>query len=141
MNILARFGIGTLCLVLTAMDGTAMAETVVVVSARSTVRILSKREVADIFLGRIRRFPNGAAARAVDQPEGSASRDEFYAMFAGKSPAQVKSHWAKIVFTGRGLPPAAISSPTELKQRIAADTSAIGYLDRRLLDATVREIR
>jgi ABC-type phosphate transport system substrate-binding protein len=141
MNLLVRVGTGAICLMLAATGGTAVAEVVVVVSAQSPVTTLSRSQVADIFLGKARRFPNGALAQPVDQLEGSAARNEFYATYADRTPAQIKSHWSKIVFTGRGQPPAAVTSSEELKRRIAANPAAIGYIDRSQLDATVRAIR
>ncbi len=141
MNVLVRVGAGAICLMLAATGGTAVAEVVVVVSAQSRVTTLSRSQVADIFLGKVRRFPNGVLAQPVDQVEGSAARNEFYATYADRTPAQIKSHWSKIVFTGRGQPPAAVTSSEDLKRRIAANPAAIGYMDRSQLDATVRAIR
>lgn len=129
------------CLVLSVSGSSAMADVVVVVSSQSQVTALSKGQVADIFLGKARRFPNGAVAVPIDQAEGSAARDEFYMRVAARSAAQVKSHWSKIIFTGRGQPPLAVLNDGEMKKRIAANPAAIGYIDRRLLDASVREVR
>jgi ABC-type phosphate transport system substrate-binding protein len=138
---LLRYSTAAAWLALSISGSSAMAEVVVVVSTQSAVTSLSKSQVADIFLGKTRRFPNGAVAAPIDQAEGSATRDEFYMNVAARSPAQVKSHWSKIIFTGRGQPPPAVSNDGEVKKRIAANPAAIGYIDRRLLDASVREVR
>ena len=130
-----------IALAMASCAATASADVVAVVSSQSAVSNLTRSQVSDIFLGKARRFPNGVAAVPIDQAVGSAAREEFYETFASKSPAQLKAHWSKIIFTGRGQPPAAISDSTELKKRIAADPTAIGYLDRTQLDASVREIR
>src|SRR5687767_869269 len=83
-----------------ALAGEAGAQQVVaVVSARSQVPALRAEQVADIFLGKATRFPDGTYAVPIDQVEESEVRDRFYAQYAGKSPAQVKAHWAKIIFT------------------------------------------
>jgi ABC-type phosphate transport system substrate-binding protein len=123
-----------------AAAATAGAEVVAVVSAHSSVRTLSRGEIADIFLGRTDRFPNGDAAVPIDQAEGSASRDEFYAKFADKSPAQIKAFWSKIIFTGRGQPPKTVAGGAEVKKLIAANPDAIGYIDEKLVDSSVRVI-
>lgn len=141
MNPLVRISVKALCLVMAMAGGSAAAEVVVVVSAQSPVRTLSKTEVADIFLRKTRHFPNGGEATPVDQAEGSPARDEFYMTFTDRSHAQIKAYWSKIVFTGRGQPPLAVSNAAELKRRIAANPGAIGYIDRSQLDASVREIR
>jgi ABC-type phosphate transport system substrate-binding protein len=99
---------------------------------------LSKNQVADIFLGKTARFPDGTLAVPIDQEEDSPARDEFYATFTGKSPAQIKSHWTKIIFTGRGRPPVAVSNSAEVRQLIAANPQAISYIERSAVDSSVK---
>jgi ABC-type phosphate transport system substrate-binding protein len=68
-------------------------------------------------------------------------RDRFYAQYTGKSPAQVKAHWSKIIFTGRGQPPVQAANNAEVKKMIAQNPSAIGYIDQSLVDESVRVIK
>src|SRR5688572_24835426 len=89
----------------TAQAAVRAEDVVPVVSAKSPITALSTAQVADIFLGKTSRFPDGSPAVPLDLAEDSPERDRFYAQYTGKSPAQVKSHWAKIIFTGRGQPP------------------------------------
>ena len=121
-----------------AMGVSATADVVAVVSSTSPITVLSKAQVTDIFLGRVSRFPNGTQAIPLDQADGSPARDEFYAKYAGKSPAQVKSLWAKIIFTGRGQPPKAVSNDIDIKRQIAGDPRIIGYIERSALDSSVK---
>jgi ABC-type phosphate transport system substrate-binding protein len=114
------------------------ADVVAVVSSKNPLASLSKSQVADIFLGKTVRFPDGTLAVPIDQEEGSAARAEFYATFAGKSPAQIKSHWTKIIFTGRGQPPMAVASDAEVKHLIAANPQSISYIERSAVDSSVR---
>ncbi|MEO6079141.1 MAG: phosphate ABC transporter substrate-binding protein [Steroidobacteraceae bacterium] len=132
--------IWAVCLTFCLYGGNAVAEVVAVVSSKNQVKTLSKTQVADIFLGKVRRFPDGTAALPIDQAEGSSARDEFYTKVAAKTAAQMKAHWSKIIFTGRGRPPLWGANIAELKKRIAENPSAIGYIDRAQLDASIREI-
>ena len=116
----------------------AMAQEVVpVVSAKSPVKDLSAAQVADIFLGKTSRFPDGSPATPIDLNEDSPARERFYAQYTGKSPAQVKAHWSKIIFTGRGQPPKQVTS-AEAKKLIADNPNAIGYIDQSQVDSSVR---
>src|SRR5580704_2063383 len=90
-----------------------LADEVTVVSAKSTVTTLSKSQVVDIFLGKTTRFPDGSQAVPIDQSEGTLARDDFYVWIAGKSAAQMKAYWSKIIFTGRGQPPKAVANSSE----------------------------
>jgi ABC-type phosphate transport system substrate-binding protein len=121
-----------------ATGGAGRADVVAVVSSKSPVTTLSKIQVADIFLGKTIRFPDGVQAVPIDQAEGSPERDEFYATFTGKSPAQIKSHWSKIIFTGRGQPPKAVSNSVEVRKLIAANPQAISYIERSAVDSSVK---
>ena len=119
----------------------ASAEVVAVVSANNPVSTLSKSEVADMFLGKMTRFPDGRQVLPIDQVENSSEREEFYLKFAGKAPAQIKAYWSKIIFTGRGQPPPEVSNDIEVKKFIAKHPGAIGYIEQKWVDDSVKVIR
>jgi ABC-type phosphate transport system substrate-binding protein len=136
----SRIAIALLAIGPTFTGASAGADVVAVVSAKSAVRALTSDQLADIFLGRVSRFPNGVLAVPIDLRDGSPERDQFYAKITGKTPAQVKAYWSKIIFTGRGQPPKAVASDLDVKQFLAANIGAIGYIDAALLDDTVRAL-
>ena len=113
---------------------------VVIVSARSSVDALRPDQVAAIFLGQSARFPGGALATALDQPIGSSERNQFYLRVTGKTPALLKAHWSKLVFTGRGQPPRELQDSAAVRRAVADDTGLIGYIDRQALDPSVRQV-
>jgi ABC-type phosphate transport system substrate-binding protein len=139
MTFINRVALVAFSLALT-LAGAARASVVAVVSAKSTVTTLTKSQVADIFLGKVSRFPNGVQAVPIDQAEGSAARDEFYSKFLGKTSAQIKAFWSKIIFTGRGQPPKEMQNSIEVKKRIVGDPAAIGYIEEQFVDSSVRVI-
>jgi ABC-type phosphate transport system substrate-binding protein len=127
-------------LVFLVASATLPADEVAVVSAKSTVTTLSKTQMADIFLGKTTRFPDGAPAVPIDQSEGTLARDEFYLRIVGKSAAQMKAYWSRIIFTGRGQPPRAVPSSSETKKLVVANTNTIGYIEPNLVDDTLRVV-
>lgn len=114
------------------------ADVVVIVSPDSPVTTLNAEQVADIFLGRNSRFPDGSAAVPIDQTENSPDRAEFYARYIGRTSAQIRAHWAKLIFTGRGRPPRQLANISEMKALLAGNPHAIGYLDSSHVDDSVR---
>jgi ABC-type phosphate transport system substrate-binding protein len=116
------------------------ADVVAVVSVDSPIVTLSKTQVIGIFLGKTTRFPDGSAAVPIDQNDGSAARDEFYTRYAAMSEAQVKAFWSKIIFTGRGQPPKAVGTTAELKKMLLTSPNAIGYMDRSMLDSSLKVV-
>jgi len=135
-----RIAVALFALGATLTSAVAAADVIAVVSAKSTVGSLTPNQLADIFLGRVSRFPNGLLAVPIDLYDGSPEREQFYAKIAGKTPAQVKAYWSKIIFTGRGQPPKAVASDLDVKKFLAANIGAIGYIDAALLDDTVRAL-
>lgn len=133
-----HIGLTVIALALSLTTGAVRADVVAVVSAKSTVTTLSKNQVADIFLGKAARFPDGSPAVPIDQAEASPVRDMFYTQFIGKSAAQMKAHWSKIIFTGRGKPPKAVANDIEARTLIAANPQAIGYIERASVDSSVK---
>jgi len=118
----------------------ASAELVVIVSSRNPNPVLNAEQVSAIFLGQTGRFPDGAAAVAIDQGLGAAQRDLFYRQLTGKTPALLKAHWSKMVFTGRGQPPREAASDAAVRRIVADNPSMIGYIERSALDASVRPV-
>lgn len=123
-----------------ASPGRAASGLVVIVSARNPVTALRADQVAALFLGQAARFPDGIEAVPLDQPIGSPLRDTFYDRVANKSPALLKAHWSKMVFTGRGQPPAELPDSAAIRRKVAADPNAIGYIERDALDASVHAV-
>lgn len=115
----------------------ASADVVAVVSASSPLTELSSQQIADIFLGRSARFPDGRTAVPLDQAEGSVERSAFYQRYAAKSPVEMKQHWSKLIFTGRGQPPRQVGDAAAVKAALAQQPNAISYLDRSLVDGTL----
>ncbi|MBE0612040.1 MAG: phosphate ABC transporter substrate-binding protein [Burkholderiales bacterium] len=118
----------------------ASAEVVAVVAAKNPVSSLTKSQIADMFLGKMTRFPDGREVLPIDHVENSSERDEFYLSFTGKSPAQIKAFWSKIIFTGQGQPPREASNGVEVKKFIAKHPDAIGYIEQKLVDDSVKVV-
>lgn len=127
------------CTVLLSLaTGAAWADVVVVVSAENPVESLSRTQLTDIYLGRLNRFPNGDPVVPIDQRESSPTHDEFYSQYLGQSPAQIKAHWSKLIFTGRGQPPRTVPGDDAAADTVAENPNAIGYLDSSLVDDRLR---
>jgi ABC-type phosphate transport system substrate-binding protein len=123
-----------------ALSGSARAELVMVVNPKNSVSAMNVAQVASLYLGRTATFPNGAMATPVDASEGNPMRDEFYGKVTEKSPGEVKAYRAKQMFSGKGAPPRETGSTLEMKKAVAADASAIGYIERAALDGTVKPV-
>ncbi len=100
----------------------------VVVHASNPVDSISKSKVADLFLKRVTRWDNGRAVTPVDQSEKSTARTDFTKDLLDKEVVWVKSYWQKMIFSGRGTPPAELSSDKDVLDLIRTNADAIGYV-------------
>jgi ABC-type phosphate transport system substrate-binding protein len=123
-----------------AVSANANADVVVIVSAKSPVTRLTAEQAAKIFLGKVDSFPNDGVALPIDQAEGSTVRDEFYAKVVRKSSSQLTAYWAKIIFTGDGHPPIRLEGDVAVRNAIANNQNAIGYIDKNAVDSSVRVV-
>lgn len=110
----------------------AHAEIVVVVNPANQASRMFSEQAAQFFLGKSNQFT------PVDQGKDSAIRRDFYQKIASKSLSQVEGVWAKIEFSGKGTMPKSYASDAAVKKAIAADPTAIGYIDKASVDATVK---
>jgi ABC-type phosphate transport system substrate-binding protein len=118
----------------------ACAQVVIVMNPKSAVSTMTADQVSAIFLGKNAALPSGGAAAAVDLPDGAPAKEYFYSKVAGKSSAQVKAAWARLVFSGKGVPPKEIATSADVKKFVASNPDAIGYIEKSALDSTVKVV-
>ena len=124
----------TLILLLTVLQaGVVQAGDIVVITNKDNpASRLFTEQAAQFFLGTANHFT------PVDQSKESPIRREFYQKVTGKSLSQVEGIWAKIEFSGKGSMPKAYPTDAAVKKAVAADPTAIGYIDKASVDDTVK---
>jgi len=113
---------------------------VVIVNPASGVDQLTRDEVIDIFLGRYRKLPSGRAALPIDIAESSAERAHFYQLLVKKSPADMSSYWARLVFSGQTSPPFQVPDAKTAIELVQSNPNAIAYVDRASVGAGVKVV-
>ncbi|MBL8507331.1 hypothetical protein [Chitinimonas sp. JJ19] len=115
----------------------AQAEPVLVAGSKSPAVSFSRQQVQDIYYLRLKEFPGGGVIVPLMLGAGPV-RQDFLDKVLNKSEAQLKSHWARLNFTGKGVAPQQVASTAELKRLLAANPHMVGYLDRAEADASVK---
>ncbi len=118
----------------------ALAQIAVVVGAKSEVAAMNADQVSSVFLGKSDKFPSGSTALPLDQASGSGIRGNFYDKVTGKSEAQVKSAWSRLVFSGKGTPPKEVANSGEVKKLVSTNLNAIGYIEKSAVDSSVKVV-
>ncbi|MGB3621281.1 phosphate ABC transporter substrate-binding protein [Ketobacter sp. MCCC 1A13808] len=104
-------------------------ELVIIVNSNNGVESISSNEVADIFLGKSQRLPDGTKVVPLDQDGDGDVRQQFYDKVVRKSVSQLNSYWSRLIFTGRGQPPFAVTGDSEVLEFIASNPNMIGYVE------------
>ncbi len=103
------------------------AQMVVVMAKDSKIENLDDRHVANIFLTRTNRFPNGKKAIPIEL-KNSDIRSSFYEEISGKNPTQLMAYWTTLIFSGKGKPPKGYKNVETLITRLENNPGCISYL-------------
>ena len=117
-----------LIVLLTVFSAVAYSDIVVVVSKDSITKELNSKQIANIFLSRTNRFPNGEKSTPIELKAGGI-RSNFYKRISGKNPNQLAAYWTTLIFTGKGRPPKSYNDINDLIERIKIDPRTIAYLN------------
>ena len=110
----------------------------VVIGNPAGVDALSSSEVKKLFLGKLKKLPNGANPVVIEYPDGTPIRTQFHNAMTNKSEAQLQAYWSKLIFTGKGTPPKTVATAAEVIAEVANNPNAIGYLDSSEVTASVK---
>lgn len=127
-------------LALTLLPTLTFAQVAVIVHPGTTISGAKADQIADVFLGKTDAVGGASNLSAVDQTEGSPTRDAFYKAAAGRDAAQLKAYWARLTFTGKAKPPQALASDAEVKKHVASKPGAIGYISAAAADSSVKVV-
>ena len=103
-----------------------------------SVSSITAAQAADIFLGKMTKLSDGTPVTVIDHKEGDAIRDEFYQKVVGKNASQLKAYWAKLVFTGEGVPPKGYSGDKAVLDHVSNTAGAIGYVSDGSVNKSVK---
>jgi ABC-type phosphate transport system substrate-binding protein len=121
------WGLGTILFVLMCLASTAaFAEVVVIANKDVSETSMSKDKVKQIFLGKVVKWQDGSRIHFVTL-KGDSHKD-FLKEYIGRSEAQYKTYWKKILFTGKGSMPKSFDTEEEMAQYVANTAGAIGYV-------------
>ncbi|OUX84027.1 MAG: hypothetical protein CBB95_17740 [Alteromonas sp. TMED35] len=112
-------------LVAIGLNASVFADVAVIVHPDNTSS-LTDTEIERIFLGKSAQFPDGNEAIPINTT--GDIYDEFNERVLGRNSAQIKSYWAKLVFTGKGAPPKEVDEASVI-ELIKNNKNAIAYID------------
>lgn len=107
---------------------TSFAEQSVIVHPDNNSTTTAK-DIKRLYLAKMKSFPGGSLALPLNHKDASDARKTFDKKLVKKSPSQMKSYWAKLVFTGKATPLKQVDNDDDILELVSINPSAIGYID------------
>ncbi len=123
---------------LTLINSNIYADVAVIVNTNNNATI-SIEDIKSLFYGRQKGFSDGKAALVLSLEESEAARSEFNSNVLGKTDAQMKAYWSKLLFTGKGSPPKEVSTQ-EMLEIVSSNPNTIGFVDAASVNDKVKVI-
>lgn len=101
---------------------------------------LERQFLADVFLEKATRWPDGQAIVPIDLRYGAPVRHSFSAQVLRRSAAAIRSYWQQRIFTGRGVPPPELESDEAVLRYVRTHPGAVGYVSGTTETSTVKVI-
>jgi ABC-type phosphate transport system substrate-binding protein len=129
-----------ICICLWAAAAYAEPDFTIIANSNNELGTLTRKQIADIYMGRITSLPNGSIPLPLDYQGDSAVRSRFYQSITGKNMAQINAYWARLSFTGQGNPPRRLADKAAILQVVEKNQGALGYVDTITPDADVTPV-
>jgi ABC-type phosphate transport system substrate-binding protein len=100
----------------------------VIVNPANPATSVDRAFVAQAFLKKVRRWPDGQTILPVDLTRDSAVRRQWSLDLLGRSVEAVKNYWQQLIFAGRDLPPPELPSDTDVVTYVLQNPGAIGFV-------------
>lgn len=99
-----------------------------VVHPENAVGSVDRQFLADVFLKKAIRWPDGEAIEPVDLRFGAPVRESFSRRVLRRSAAAIRSYWQQRIFTGRGVPPPELESDEAVLRYVRTHRGGVGYV-------------
>jgi ABC-type phosphate transport system substrate-binding protein len=117
------------------------ADIALVTHPANSLKTLDIADARRLFLKQTNEFPDGNHAQVAMLSKQSGVRRAFAEQVLNMSDSQLKTYWAKYIFTGQNRPPREFSSEEAMKHWIATTPGALGYLHVSEVDDSVKVLR
>ncbi len=100
----------------------------VIVNRTNPLTTVDRPFIAEAFLKKTTRWPNGETIHPVDLAADAPERARFSSEVLGRTVAAVKNYWQQAIFSGRDVPPLELGTSEEVINYVVKHSGAIGYV-------------
>lgn len=136
----ALFALGVLLWARPSVADEPATDFVVIVNADNPYYTLERSFIADAFLKKTTRWPNGDVIRPVDLAPDAPVRERFSQAILKRSVGAVKSYWQQMIFSGRDIPPPELARDEDVIKYVTTHPRAIGYVSPKTALTGIRPV-
>ncbi len=118
--------------------GVASAEELVLITHRDSDLSVSADHLKRLYFGKISSLPNGRKVTVLVYARDDEQFQEFTRKYLRRTSQQLRSFWAKQLFTGRGNMPTHVESIEEMISLVSSSDEYVGYIPISFLPESVR---
>ncbi len=107
---------------------TVRADLIVIANEDVAVSGLDRETLQAIFLGKKSQWEDGHRIAPVNLQRGP-THLRFLQVIVRRTPAQYRSFWKRVIFTGTGMPPKCFAAEKEIVEFVRSSRGAVGYID------------
>ena len=139
---LSRFVVVMIVTVIISLSKTGWADNdrLVVVAHPDYQESITRKDLYRLYFGKRTSQAGGTQLIPILNDGDEELLQHFSSTMLKRSSQQLRSYWARQLFTGKGTPPVRVKNSIDLKELIAANPKFIGYLWESDLDASVRVV-
>lgn len=130
-----RLCLAIVCMMFTQLSFAGFA---VIVNPSAAVSSASPSDIRAVFLHKSKKI-SGVAVVPIDNAD-NAMRKTFLKSVVRKKPRAFKSYWTRLVFSGKASPLKSQSNDNGVKQWVGSHADAIGFIDSKNVDDSVKVI-
>jgi hypothetical protein len=99
-----------------------------IVHPQNPVTSIDRRFLSDAYFRRTISWRNGESIRPVDLTDKFAAHELFIQAVMHKTGPQLRMYWTQRIFSGTGVPPPELDSPSAVINYVLRNVGAIGYI-------------
>jgi hypothetical protein len=129
-----------MCLFFFKVTSVFAEEIVMVAHPSSRINALDQKQIVDLYMGRTSTLDDGTPIQAIELSDDTQLKQHFYDVLVDKSVHEINAYWARLLFSGRAIPPLSVSTINKLITRISENKQAVGYIWKKDLTNQVKVI-
>jgi len=119
-------------------SGLSADERIVMVTHPDNTQNITQEDLYRLYFGKLRTLPNGQRLIAIVNKNDDDQLKRFTSSILKRSAQQLRSYWARQLFTGKGKPPLQVEGAEAIKKLIANNPEYVGYLWETEVDTSVK---